>query len=736
MSNLGVALRFLEYNPQAWLFPSRYTDKGHDPCTKWKHSETGTTNDPRVLREWEARWPGCHFCIAAEKSRMVLVDTDNKNGKLGDAQLQYLELVEYEELPKTLVVRTPSNGHHRWFKSVVFPGSNKLGHGIDTPGMAPVPGSLVAGKGEYKILEMRPLAQLPKWVLDLSGQQGRKAANRDDAVVELDLEENVEQAIRYLVNTAPGAVQGSGDQTAYNVMCMVRDFGISKDKAEELALEYYAEKCEDPTETDWLLAKVQSAYNSAQNPAGAKALPLHLITEVTEESLAEASSPDSPLEREIKLLNQEYAQTVIGKHEIIIREREKYGVQLLHPTAFAALEAHRLVPMPGKKDGTIDMVPATKLWRASRERRIVEGLCFEPGGCEDPNYINLWRGFSTNPVPGGSFEKYRWHVENVICSGDPELIKYTWAWIADIFQNPGRKPGVALCMRGERGVGKGVFVSVIKNLIGKRHAVQLNDRSVVTSQFNAILEDKILVFLDEAFWAGDKAADGRMKGYISEKEVSIERKGVDRITVSSYHRYILASNEDWFVNAGRHERRYLVLNVPATKMQDRTFFRDMFRELRGGGYEALMHWLVNLDISGVDLGVAPKTQGLLEQALESANLAVLWWHECLQNGCIPADLDGPTWPRHISTRGLYKIFEGWSKGRREYTPREGAFVKELFGPTGLAPCGEPGSYRDSNGSVGWGRKLPSLESCRRFFEEAMGGKVEWENRLEDEFADV
>ncbi len=45
MPNLGVALRFLEYNPQAWLFPSRYTDKGHDPCTKWKHSETGTTND-------------------------------------------------------------------------------------------------------------------------------------------------------------------------------------------------------------------------------------------------------------------------------------------------------------------------------------------------------------------------------------------------------------------------------------------------------------------------------------------------------------------------------------------------------------------------------------------------------------------------------------------------------------------------------------------------------------------
>ena len=732
MSNLDIALRFLEYYPQAKLFPAIW-DSGHKPRVAWSKESSG---DSRVVKAWAAQWPGCYFCIAMKQSGMALIDTDNKNGKQGDAALSYLELVEYEELPATLLASTPSGGHHRWFLGSAGLGTDKLGLGIDLPGMAPIPGSVVEGKGAYPVLADRPMAQLPAWVLDLSGQQGRKAANRDDAVVELDQPDNVKRAITWLVGHAPEAVEGQGgDATAYKVVAHVRDLGVSLEQAEEILHEHYADKC-SPYDFDWLQAKIANAYRYAQEPAGSKAPPMHLVAEVTEESLAEASSPDSPLEREIKLLNQEYAQTVIGKHEIIIREREKYGVQLLHPTAFAALEAHRLVPMPGKKDGTIDMVPATKLWRAHRERRIVEGLCFEPGGCEDPNYINLWRGFSTNPVPGGSFEKYRWHVENVICSGDPELIKYTWAWIADIFQNPGRKPGVALCMRGERGVGKGVFVSAIKNLIGKRHAVQLNDRSVVTSQFNAILEDKILVFLDEAFWAGDKAADGRMKGYISEKEVSIERKGVDRITVSSYHRYILASNEDWFVNAGRHERRYLVLNVPATKMQDRTFFRDMFRELRGGGYEALMHWLVNLDISGVDLGVAPKTQGLLEQALESANLAVLWWYECLQNGCIPADLDGPTWPRHISTRGLYKIFEGWSKGRREYTPREGAFVKELFGPTGLAPCGEPGSYRDSNGSVGWGRKLPSLESCRRFFEEAMGGKVEWENRLEDEFADV
>ena len=51
----------------------------------------------------------------------------------------------------------------------------------------------------------------------------------------------------------------------------------------------------------------------------------------------------------------------------------------------------------------------------------------------------------------------------------------------------------------------------------------------MTGQFNAHMASCLLLQADEAVWAGDKAAEGRLKGLITSPIQQIEAKGVDPI---------------------------------------------------------------------------------------------------------------------------------------------------------------------------------------------------------------
>ena len=71
-------------------------------------------------------------------------------------------------------------------------------------------------------------------------------------------------------------------------------------------------------------------------------------------------------------------------------------------------------------------------------------------------------------------------------------------WMADAIQNPSTRPGVALAIRGQQGVGKGVFVNMFARLFGP-HFIQVTQSSHLVGNFNGHQKDKLLVFADEAF---------------------------------------------------------------------------------------------------------------------------------------------------------------------------------------------------------------------------------------------
>lgn len=723
-----MALDFLSKFPDAKLFPAEFKDKAHRGRICWG---AGSSNDPEQIRAWAEKFPKCYFCCNYRASGIRVIDIDMKKGKDGMSELMALELAN-EDLPDTLTVSTPSgNGRHLYFVGECAFSIGKLGRsgtdkksGIDIPGMTPIPGSSVPGKGEYKIIKDVPAAQLPDWWVALTGAfQPRQVNQETGALVELDMEHNTQKAIWYLKEHAPEAIEGNnGDHAAYCVACRVRDFGISMEKASELMHEHYTMKC-IPQDLGWLEEKVVNAYNYAQNAQ----IGVLATRESAEEAFASVPLPE-PVLTDIERLNKEFAVSVIGAKTFIIQEKEDDVVPLKKNDFETLLQNQRVLVGVDKPKS----IPLSKIWLESPERRQVHGICFTPQGCKD-GWINLWRGFSI--VPEDDDDKcrlYRQHVEQVICSGNKTHINYVWAWLSDLVKNPGgRKPGVALVLRGGRGTGKGMFVRPLLQIFG-RHSIQLNNREHLIGRFNHHLSDKILVFLDEAFWGGEKKNEGVLKGLITEPSITVERKGVDAFHVDSYVRCIMASNEEWVVPAGPDERRFLVLDVNEDHKQDsKGYFKALAKEIDNGGAEALLSWLLKYDAGDVDLFRAPESGARIDQKIESLDAVQAWWYECLSKGEV-YDIGG--WPEFVSSRVAFEDFKAWGRswpGKIRATLTY--FTRQVFGKNGLCPGKKTTRTLEGEKKQENVYALVPLNIARQQFEAFLGGPCKWPD---DDFDDL
>ncbi|CAN0591265.1 unnamed protein product, partial [Laminaria digitata] len=182
------------------------------------------------------------------------------------------------------------------------------------------------------------------------------------------------------------------------------------------------------------------------------------------------------------------------------------------------------------------------------------------------------------------------------------------------------------------------------------------------------LASLLLLQVDEGFWAGDKQAEGRLKGLITSDRQMIEHKGKDAIQVRNFLRMIVTSNSDWVVPAGHEERRFAVFDVGDHCIQNHEYFAEMMRELESGGYGALLHHLLNFDFSDIDLRKIPTTAALFEQKIASLPPVETWWFTCLQRGWIgPPEANAiersdsaiEDWPSELEKEKTHRAYIGY-----------------------------------------------------------------------------
>jgi len=274
------------------------------------------------------------------------------------------------------------------------------------------------------------------------------------------------------------------------------------------------------------------------------------------------------------------------------------------------------------------MQPTVKLWQNHPARRSFEKIVFMPGLPTPPGCYNLWRGFAYPPVQG-DWRLLQQHIRDVICNGDAECAEYLFNWMAYAIQYPDRLGEVAIVMKGERGTGKGKLANLFAMLFGE-HGLQITQSRHLIGNFNAHLRTCVFLFVDEALWAGDKEGENVLKGLVTEPTIQIEKKHIDTTASRNRLHIMMASNNEWVVPAGNRERRYCVLQVNDSQIQNSAYFAALDDQmLNHGGLSAMMYDLQQRDLSAFNVRKFPWTDALDEQILRTLDPAMQWWMDYL-----------------------------------------------------------------------------------------------------------
>ena len=116
----------------------------------------------------------------------------------------------------------------------------------------------------------------------------------------------------------------------------------------------------------------------------------------------------------------------------------------------------------------------------------------------------------------------------------------------------------------------------------------------------------------------------------------LEYKGVDVIRVKNRIRLFITGNPNWLIPAGLKERRFAIFDMGEEHLQDHDYFKAIDDQMANGGRaDPLLHYLLDFDLSTVNLRQISKTAALLEQQIESLPPEEAWWLDTLMRGVLP-----------------------------------------------------------------------------------------------------
>lgn len=696
------------------------------------------TTDERTILQWWLENPNYNICLPggyeiSPGKYLGFIDVDCKvDGKNGFDTMATLDILGFD-FPETLAQQTPTGGLHLFYY-FDFPIQNSaglLGRGIDTRGFHGYvvgAGSGIDGKG-YIFKNRLQIASAPLWIVEkITNQQREKRGDHDPSggarhlhvLHGIDQETAEGRAKSYLQRLSP-AQAGERNSRGFETACRLKDFGLLQSHALECMLAHW--KSEPPLDGAEIKHFISSAYRYSQNEAGID----------SPEMAFDALPPEAPGKKTrhpIDQINDEYALVTAGGGVRILWETKTFDgkdrVEHLSLQSFHDKLANVLM-LSGEKS-----VPVSKSWIRSTKRREYQGIIFAPNRIA-PKFFNVWRGFSVQlpnpaipPAPEAqkALDLFLEHIRENVCGGNLEWAQWVIGFFAHLIQKPEQKPRVALALRGKKGVGKNVITECIGRLLGDHYLLAAN-RRYLSGNFNSHLENKLLLVLDEAYWSGDKATEGILKDLITGTTQQIERKGHDSYTVANLVRVVIFGNEEWIVPATDDERRFAVFNVGDGRKRDDEFFGQILDGMRDyGGDRLLFKYLMEFDISKVNVNVAPDTDALMGQKEHTLGPLEAWWLASLKAGHLIGSSEHE-WVEELGREQLRSAF--YEECKRQNIggrlPNDTHFGRSF---KAMAPSSCE-SIRKKEGGVRYRvQSIAPLAQAKAEWEKFIGGKVDWE----------
>lgn len=374
-------------------------------------------------------------------------------------------------------------------------------------------------------------------------------------------------------------------------------------------------------------------------------------------------------------------------------------------------------------------------WLNSEERAEYDAIVFQPGSADVGRNFNLFQGWGVVPVRGDC-SLFLEHLRVVICNRDESLFQYLLQWLANIVQAPADRPGTAVVTGSGQGAGKGSIERYLRPIFD-RHLLALAGDDQLLGRFNDFMAGKLLVFADEAVWAGDKKGLDKLKSYITEPRVSVDRKFLPAIEIDNFVRFMFASNRDHAAPAESDDRRFVMLPRNDAKIGDYTYWEALTTERKAGGPAALLHHLLTEVQIKRNLRDTPKTAALAEQKLLSLDSIGQFWRAMLmehQHNLVEGpNKDNQT--RHqwnfgevVPTMTLHRFYLAFAREHNKYRESVDALGR------GLRKFVPDLSKREARVDEQRGLsieprtqvyEMPTLTEARAAFEAKLGHAVDW-----------
>ena len=655
------------------------------------HGVKDASRDEAIIREWWGRWPDAMIGAAmGEPSGLFAVDPDRpKEEGDPDGLAAWNALVaQHGDIPHTHTHETPSGGRHFLFKMPdgvrITNRTGALPKGIDCRGdggyVIAAPSRMADGRA-YKMADLfdfGEFAPAPQWLVDLITADPKRApepepkadpkpehdgpnpferhatassTKRQGSAVEKYVEAAIDAECRTVANSTRPGRNNTLNTAAFSLGTLVGANVLDASRAARVLYEAAAAAGlvrEDGQRA--VMATIESGLTAgAAKPrdlsdVGAKA---KARTQGEQQkassaggfeeagSASSAGEGDPPEdEDDLSRLNREFCVVLdSGKARVLHFETVRQDKHSREVACFLSFDDFRNWHMNftvevGKKD-----VPLGQWWLKNPDRRQYRGLTFEPAAPREINgRLNLWRGWGVE-AKAGDWSLMREHIVKVLASGDAASDDYITRWIAWTVQHPAERAQAALVFKGARGTGKGTLGNALCRIFGQ-HGTHISTAEHLAGRFNGHLRDACFLFADEAYWPGDKGAEGSLKRLVTEPDLFIEAKGKDGVTVPNMLHVMMASNDAWVVPAGEDERRYAVFDVSDCHKQDETWFGPLNAQMEAGGYEAMLHDLSRMDLGDWHPRRVIRTEALVEQQSRGLGPEDSWWCELLQTGVL------------------------------------------------------------------------------------------------------
>jgi len=244
----------------------------------------------------------------------------------------------------------------------------------------------------------------------------------------------------------------------------------------------------------------------------------------------------------------------------------------------------------------------------------------------DTTYFNSYQPWDVDPIPCAETE-IQWFIDhiNYLCNGDELHSKQIIEYLAYIVQAPGRKLKWCLILLGKEGCGKSTIRKILEFIFGKAEEngyVKMLEKEDITDRFNSWKLSTLIAVVEEITFDADydKSMNSvdKLKVLVTEETMTIEKKGIDKMTMPNPMNFILFSNKLKVFPIKKDARRWFIIKFNGD-VKEPEYYKQLYTTINSGGALRVMYYLKHtVDLSNFNPDEAPaKTEAFHELSEET-----------------------------------------------------------------------------------------------------------------------